>query len=444
METTTTPRLSAAMADTFGELVDAIAATERMLASITAARAELIDQARQWSEITEAMVVSPTEANHAGWSAEVVAHRVLVSELACALHLPERTVEGLVHESHSLLHDLPATHEALRDGQISYRHAKAMIDHADSVPESARSAFEQSALPFARRLTVATFDRKARVLRDHAHPETIESRHEASALTRTVTVEPARDGMAWLSAYLPAADAHGIFNRITDIALGLRNPEEPRTLAQLRTDVLSALLISGVVCSGVACNGTECDSDASSCGDDKTSRGIGHGIRARVLVTVPVLNLLDADFAGGEPATLEGYGPIDSATARRLAANAPSFVRLLTHPETGAVLSVGRERYTVPSDLRTWLRVRDEQCRYPGCGRGAAYCDLDHTTDWQHGGKTSHDNLAHLCRSHHNLKHHTDWRVAQTGGGTLTWTSPSGHEYSTAPATRIRPAPMRT
>lgn len=440
------PRLSAAMADTFGELVDSIAATDRILASVSAARAELIDQARQWSEITEAtsgslVSSSPIDnpfafdfttgnASTRGWDAATVARRVLVSELACALRLPERTVETLVEESRSLLHDLPATLDALRNGKISYRHATTMVDHSNSLPEPVREVFEQSALPFAQRLTVAKFDRKARILRERSHPETIDARHAASALNRAVSIEPARDGMAWLSAYLPAAEAHGIYNRITDIALGLRCPDEPRTLAQLRTDVLSALLIDGVVS----------DTDGTILGTG-VSGGTGAGIRARVLVTVPVLSLLGAS---DEPATLEGYGPIDSATGRRLAAHAPSFTRLLTHPETGAVLSVGRDRYVVPSDLRTWLRVRDETCRYPGCSRNARYCDLDHTADWQYGGDTRHDNLAHLCRSHHNLKHHTDWQLTQARDGNLEWTSPSGHSYATEPATRIRPAPHST
>lgn len=430
METTIEAGLSAAMAETFGDLVDTIAATDRMLASVSAARAELIDQARQWSEITAAASESSSSnSSPGGWSSATIARRVLVSELACALRLPERTVETLVEESRSLLHDLPATLDALRGGNISYRHAKAMIDHADSLPESARETFEQSALPFAKRLTVAKFDRKARVLRENAHPETIDARHAASTLDRTVSIEPARDGMTWLSAYLPAAEAHGIYNRITDIALGLRCPDEPRTLAQLRADVLSSLLIDG------ATDGTnDCTNDCAN--DDAADDGVlGHGIRARVLITVPVLTLLGAS---DKPAALEGYGPIDSATARRLAAHAPSFTRLLTHPETGAVLSVGRDRYAVPNDLRTWLRVRDETCRHPGCNRNARQCDLDHTTDWQYGGSTDHDNLAHLCRRHHNLKHHTDWGLKQLGDGTLEWLSPSGRSYTTEPATSMR------
>ena len=157
-----------------------------------------------------------------------------------------------------------------------------------------------------------------------------------------------------------------------------------------------------------------------------------------MLITVPVLTLLGH---GTEPAVLEGYGPIDLDTARNLAADAPGFVRILTHPETGAVLSLGRDRYTIPPDLRAWLRMRDETCRAPGCGAPARRCDLDHTKDWQYHGPSNHNNLAHLCPKHHDQKHHTRWTVEHLCDGDLEWTSPTRHRYITEPATRIAAAP---
>src|SRR5690606_16807608 len=105
---------------------------------------------------------------------------------------------------------------------------------------------------------------------------------------------------------------------------------------------------------------------------------------------------------------------------------------------TGLALSVGRESYTVPSGLRAALARRDATCRFPGCGVAADRADLDHTTDWADGGTTNADNLAHLCRKHHVLKHQTGWSVRRARavhadgsasdppglGGTLEWTSP--------------------
>ncbi|MEB0005105.1 HNH endonuclease signature motif containing protein, partial [Cryobacterium sp. RTC2.1] len=80
---------------------------------------------------------------------------------------------------------------------------------------------------------------------------------------------------------------------------------------------------------------------------------------------------------------------------------APSFTRLLTHPETGVVLSMGRDTYKPPAALKKWLEVRDETCTFPGCRRSAKRSDLDHSVEWQHGGETDAMNLAHLCPYHH-------------------------------------------
>lgn len=412
--------LAARFLDTMGDLIDDVAEADRAIARAVAHRAALIDQARSWSEATASLM--PADTSQVGrWTAARVARRCLVSELAAVLRLPERSTENLIEESRSLLRRLPGTMTALTEGQISYRHAQLIIDHALSLPEDTWHSFEETVLPFALKLTVARFDRKARVVRERAHPESLETRHESARSRRELTLDPTRDGMAWLTAYLPAATAQAIHNRVTDIATDLTGPEESRTLTQLRADVFSDLLIDGVT-------------DA----DHQSSPNLGRGIRARALITVPVLTLLGRST---EPAVLEGYGPIDIGTARELTAGAPGFTRILSHPETGAVLSLGRDRYAIPPDLRAWLRMRDETCRAPGCGAPARRCDLDHTKDWQYHGLSNHNNLAHLCPKHHGQKHHTRWKVEHLGDGDLHWTSPTGHTYITEPAIRMEPPP---
>ena len=140
-----------------------------------------------------------------------------------------------------------------------------------------------------------------------------------------------------------------------------------------------------------------------------------------------------------QPGDLDGYGPIDPDTARELASRCPSCVRILTHPETGAVLSIGQDRYKVPAALRKMLQVRDGTCRFPGCSRSTVHSDIDHTTDWANGGGTDHNNLAHLCPADHALKHEAGWQATQTpdGTGTITWTTPTGHQYVTEAETTI-------
>ena len=408
-----------------------------MASAIAAHKAALVDQARRWSEVTEG-AGPPTAAG--GWSPEVRARRVLATELACALRIPERAAETLIEESRMLLASLPATFTALSEGAIGWRHTRVLIDHATSLDPQHLPVFEAAVLPAASTLTVAKFDRRARTAREKLEPATIDTSHTTAVETRSVELTPGRDGMAWLTAHLPAVVAHGIYNRLTDTALAQQSPTEPRTLTQLRADACAELLLDGELSEALP-DGPHPGEDTGTTptGDTATgqpARKRVTGIRPRVLVTVPVMTLLGHS---DEPAILEGYGPIDTATALELAGSAPSFTRLLTHPETGAVLSVGRGSYTVPADLRTWLRVRDGTCRFPGCSRAARNCEIDHTKDWQFGHGTNHDNLAHLCPAHHHLKHQTGWTVKQIGGGVLEWTSPSGHTYTTEPETRLEP-----
>ena len=145
-------------------------------------------------------------------------------------------------------------------------------------------------------------------------------------------------------------------------------------------------------------------------------------------VTVPVLTLLGAD----EPGTLNGITPIDAQTARELAARAPSFVRILTDPITGTVLDVDRKHYRPPADLARFTAIRDQTCGFPGCGRPADECDIDHTVAWAEGGTTSAANLALLCRDHHRLKHNSKWK-AEHRAGLLHWTSPTGYSRNADP-----------
>jgi len=85
--------------------------------------------------------------------------------------------------------------------------------------------------------------------------------------------------------------------------------------------------------------------------------------------------------------------------------------------------------------------TQDQTCRFPGCTTPAEFCDLDHTDDWQYGGDTALVNLVHLCKSHHGLKHHTDWAYTQDEFGVCNWVSPTGATYVTEPETWVKGKP---
>ena len=260
-------------------------------------------------------------------------------------------------------------------------------------------------------LVPSRFRHKARTWRERHHPDSIETRHTKSALDRRLEYAPDRDGMAWLSAYLPADQAAGIWNRTTTAARALQGPDEDRTLTQLRADTVATWLLGNT-------------------GDPAGE--IGNGVpspRAQVLITVPVMSLLGLT---DEPAMLDGYGPIPPSMARRLVADgAESFHRVLTDPRNGAPLEIGRTSYRVTKAQRQWLRLRDGKCPFPGCNNHSLDNEADHLLTWAHGGTTGISNLGQPCHKHHRLRHTTAWKpTAATKNKPPGWTSPTGRHYT--------------
>ncbi|RJT82122.1 HNH endonuclease [Arthrobacter cheniae] len=383
-----------------------------------------------------------------------LADTTTATELACLLRVSERTAHRLVQHAMLLINHHQPTLVALRAGTITWDHTTALLHEYAGLPHTTATRMEEALLPVAQVTTVSRLSYRARRLRTRLHPTALQDRARSATENRRIDVEPADDAMAWLHAYLPATDAAAIDARLTHTARALQTPRERRTLPQLRTDILTDLLLedrpypsdeqdhqlldgrleANRASSQSAASRSTAPPASSSSGNSGGSCGStgsgGQRVRAHINVTVPVLTLLGVD---DEPADLEGYGPIPADIARRLAAHAPSFTRILTHPETGTVLSVGRTSYAVPADLKKWLRVRDQTCRHPGCTTPASRCELDHTRPWSHHGTTSHNNLAHLCRKHHMLKSEGIWHYDQQSNGTLQARSPAGNTYYDTP-----------
>jgi hypothetical protein len=92
----------------------------------------------------------------------------------------------------------------------------------------------------------------------------------------------------------------------------------------------------------------------------------------------------------------------------------------------------------VPSKaLADFVRCRDLTCRWPGCDRPAADCDLDHTIPYADGGPTHASNLKCYCRTHHLVKTFWGWRDQQLPDGTVILSSPSGRTYVTTPGSAL-------
>ncbi|WHP57660.1 DUF222 domain-containing protein [Arthrobacter sp. KFRI-F3372] len=360
----------------------------------------------------------------------------VAAEIGCVLALGPRAASAFLSVSHALTTTLPLTLAALHAGTISWQHARAMADEAATLDAAGATALEAHFLDpdTPRPATAATigempphrFKHKARTWRERHHPESLEKRHAKGVADRRVEYRPDQDGMAWLSACLPADQAMAGWNRLTALSRAAQGPTEPRTLTQLSADHFAqAILTSGTSATFHADNSAGNGEEAS---DSDGAGLLSPGIRAQVLVTVPVFSLMGLTE---EPAVLDGFGPIPASMARDLVANgADSFYRVLVDPRDGAPLEIGRSSYRVTKAMRNWLRLRDGQCPFPGCSNPSLDNEADHLLAWHHGGTTGISNLGQPCPKHHKLRHTSGWKpTPATKNQPPGWTSPTGRHY---------------
>jgi hypothetical protein len=388
--------------------LDGLGVLARIEAATAAAKVRLV---AAYAEAADAIEGPPASAYEA--SAQEVSK---VAQVACALTIGERAASALLGETRALTTSLPAALDALQSGTIGWQHARIVVDETTGLTPSAASALEaqffgpdaanQARGAAAGELVPARFRRKVRTWRERHHPESIEERHAKSVEDRRLEFSPDRDGMAWLSLYLPGDTALAIWNKSTALARGLQGPHEPRNLSQLRADIAARRLL----------------------GSANQHAGGVPSPKADVLVTVPVFSLLGLT---DEPAEIDGLGPVPPSMARRLVADgASSLYRVLVDPRDGAPLEIGRTSYRLPESLKRWLRMRDGRCTFPGCSNHSLDNEADHLTAWQRGGTTGISNLGQACPKHHRLKHRRAWRpTPATKNEPPGWISPAGRYY---------------
>ncbi|MCJ1671906.1 MULTISPECIES: HNH endonuclease signature motif containing protein [unclassified Rathayibacter] len=344
--------------------------------------------------------------------------RSIRAELAVTLGVSEPEVCRRLETAEMLMEHLPLTRALLRDGRILWEVGEAICRTASSLPEASRVALDERATDAAVTMTTTQLRRALSRWREELHEQPLAERHARAKEDRAVWVTPDVDGMATLCVHAPAPAVTGAYDRLRRIARTLRDDGDPRTLQQLSADAAVDLLCDGDIA------GTTPGSE------NRPDPTFVPGIRAEVRLTLAASTAVGLDDA---PADLDGYGPVPAEIARELIRTAPSFTRVLTDPETGAVVSVGRTHRVPPPQMRLHLKLRDQTCRFAGCTRPAATSEADHTLEWRNGGETSLENLVSLCTSHHHIRHGDQWSYVRHDDGTIVWTTPTGRRISIRP-----------
>ncbi|WP_409426478.1 DUF222 domain-containing protein [Mycobacterium sp. SMC-11] len=270
-------------------------------------------------------------------------------------------------------------------------------------------------------------------------------RQERDARGREIVVDTrnSENGTTGLWGRLFATDATALQRRLTQLARTVCD-DDPRTLAQRRADALGALA-AGAESLACACGNSDCPAAGA---DDARAANV----TVYVLADQTTLNTeADPRFGNGqEPSTIPAGKPSTRpAPSGQIIGGgtvpAPLLAQLVNN---GATVKPLRQPADLPAEphyrpstaLAAFVRARDLTCRFPGCDQPATYCDIDHAVAHPQGA-THPANLRCLCRKHHLLKTfwtgRGGWSDRQHPNGTIEWTSPTGHTYTTQPGSML-------
>lgn len=401
-------------------------------------------------------------------------------EIGLALTLSRGTAAARLDRSVRLAQVLPATLAAWDAGLLDQAKVNAIHDATLALSDTIAQAVQDRVLPQAPTQTVGQLRAALERAVIAADPAAADARHRKAYRQRRVALNPDRDGMASLWALLSAPDALTCYGWLTALARGLPIADA-RSMDARRADLLVALLTGNLLITPTADNapadgnptadgptdGGRTDEDLTNggpnnggpTGDDPAGEGpVDMGptgedpvdedpdrratftrtdLRTPVAPTKPLVHLVipltTLTGADDSPVELTGYGPLPPAMARAVAADGV-WKRLVTDPLSGALLDHGRTTYRPPAALAEFLRARDRHCRVPICRRRALDSQLDHTIGYHtDNGTTDEQNLYNACLCHHRMKDAPGWSVAQHPDGRLTWTTPTGHRYTSRP-----------
>jgi hypothetical protein len=313
------------------------------------------------------------------------------------------------------------TQELLETGRVSYVHARILASATEKLSDVVTAQVQARVLRRAVSQTPGEF--RAAVRRAVARFDTRDQkqRHQAAFADRKVVHYPEDDGMASIWLHLAADGAASIMSAINARACTGIEASDGRTADQRRADAAVEIALSAL---------------------DNPGLPTQHGLRPAVNITIAESTLKGLDE---QPAELDGYGPIPADLGRRIATTPGATLRHwivdahghLTdhqHPDPSPTSPAGErvDTYQPSARIARHVITRDQHCVHPGCRRKATTCHLDHRIPYP-AGATSTDNLQPLCKRHHDLKHHSRWRVDKNDNGTYDWTSPTNHKYRYRP-----------
>ncbi|GAA4724502.1 hypothetical protein GCM10023350_03570 [Nocardioides endophyticus] len=345
----------------------------------------------------------------AGYGAPTVSE-FAITEFATAVGMSSTGGRKFLGAALETKHRLPLLWARVMAGEVQVWKARRVTEHTITLPPHAAAQVDTQIAPIAHQCSFAEIERVANKAAAEADADQGEEDRAETAAGQylRIALEDAEHnhGYVPIEGLLDLDDALALEAAIKTKAYALleQHPELNLDLDERRAKALGHLA------------------------DQALTGGDGEGARELVIYahhdTREAHGIISLESTGG----LSSTG--STITIEQLAdwchhANTKVSIR----PVLDLTENLSTDRYQPTPRLREQVILTCLTCVFPGCGKTARRCDLDHITPWHHGGKTDSANLAPLCRLHHRLKTHGNWTYKRQDKTTFVWTSPMGRVY---------------
>jgi Domain of unknown function (DUF222) len=335
----------------------------------------------------------------------------VAAEIAAVQNISHARAVGQVQFACNLWHRLPTVAKVFASGLIDFRLVCTIINRTENVDDAVMADLDEAIA----RHCVKWMKLSGPKLKDRVDqwvakfdPAGVRVPPQVND-NRYIDIDPAAAGMADVRGSLRAADGAALDKALDALAATVCD-NDPRTKQQRRSDAAGALARREAT---LACQCRTADCPAAT---------------ERAAADAAVIHLLaeqaTVEGTSDAPGYLPGFGILPAESVQQLASTATlKPVRLPAGPPDPG--------YRPSAITREFVEWRDLTCRWPGCDKPVANCDIDHTVPYP-AGLTHASDLKHYCRIHHLIKtFHAGWTEQQLPDGTVILTAPTGHTYVT-------------
>ncbi|MGA9492117.1 MAG: HNH endonuclease signature motif containing protein [Mycobacterium sp.] len=323
---------------------------------------------------------------------------------------PRRSLTGP-----QLAPELPELAAAVEAGAVGEDHIRAVCRSIDVLPGSVSPndvvAAERTLVKHATAVDAGVVVKLGQRIADYLNPDGLFS-DEDRARRRGAHLGPqGPDGMSRLTGLLDP-EARAYFEAI-DAAVrpGRHQPEastdrDVRSPAQRCHDALKLGLKTAIASGGLGVHR-------------------GHPVTVVVTTTLAELNkAADASAPTPAPARTGGGSRLPMRDLIAMAANAIHYLAVFDE-HTERPLYLARQKRVATADQRLICYARDRGCTRPNCLESGYRCEVHHSPDWLHGGRTDADKLFFACGPNHGMASRGELRT-EVVDGRLGWTDGTG------------------